>query len=265
MSSQRAARGPVALAPDDVLDVELADVRLHPRRDGVALRLAGDHQVDGLAGAVLAGVGAVAADAGQVEDRVDGRAEPRGVGVDADAAAPAGDARAVAAPLRRSRGGRTSPVVALATGFGLGLGLATALTPATPTASGASGAASAGADDGRCAREPGAGGRAGGREVVGARGGGAGGRHGEGQRGGAGVDGQRQRDDGSAQDADGGDGLQGPGRAEAREAVGETAHSAGRTASTGGAVTGHEEVEPSGAGTDRSHRSRDRASKSHSR
>ena len=86
--------------------------------------------------------------------------------------------------------------------------------------------------------------------AVGARGGAGGSRHGEGQRGRAGVDGQRERDGGSAQDADGGDGLGGPRRAEAREAVRETTYGAGSAASTGVAVTGHEEVEPSGAGTD---------------
>ena len=140
--------------------VELADVGLHPRGDGVALRPARDHEVDGLAGAVLARVGAVAADAAQVEDRVDGRAEPGGVVVQADVAALARDARAVrGGRCWRSRRTPDSDVVGLATGFGLGLGLgfglATALTPATPTCSGASGAASSGADDGRSGHEPG--------------------------------------------------------------------------------------------------------------
>ena len=60
---------------------------------------------------------------------------------------------------------------------------------------------------------------------------------GQGQRGRAGVDGQGERDGGSAHDADGGDGLDGPGRAEARKAVGETTYGAGGAASTGGAVT----------------------------
>src|SRR6478609_1740344 len=96
-----AARLPVALAPDDVLHVQLGGVRLHEGGDGVALRTARDHQVGGLAGAVLAGVGAVAADGAEVEHGVDGGAHAGRVGDQAKVAAPGRDALGV----RRAGGG----------------------------------------------------------------------------------------------------------------------------------------------------------------
>ena len=57
---------------------------------------------------------------------------------------------------------------------------------------------------------------------------------GEAQRGGAGADGKGEGDGGTSDDADGGDGLDGPRRAEAREAVRETTYGAWSAASTGG-------------------------------
>ena len=118
-------------------------------------------------------------------------------------------------------------------GFGFGLGFATALTPATPTCVGGDGCGVGGGGHGGSGDGCGALRGAGRRlrlDPVAHRGGGG---DGEAQGCWAGVDGQGERDGGSADDAQGGDGLDGPRRADAREAVRETTYGTWSATSTG--------------------------------
>ena len=246
-----APRLPVALTPDDVLDVVVTDVLLHVRGDGVALGLAGDHEVDGLPGAVLTPVGAVPTDVRQSEAGLHGGAEALRVGDETDARALGRDSARVAAGRSRRgrRGGARRAGLLLGRARGhrgrlrlrLRLRLGDGLDPRDTDGVGLRGRDLGGRRD-RGGHRPrgGAGGTVLGRAVEHRDGAG----QGQGCRGGGGrlgaacIEGDGEGDGGTADDAETGGGLgrEGGGTA-AAQAVGQAPDTARGSTTAGGTMT----------------------------